>query len=91
MANNSKNDAENSIIITLENGSQAEGVILFTCEANHEEYVFYEFEGKVLAAKYDENNNLKEINHDEWSIVEKIYNDYVEAHKIEGDIDERDI
>lgn len=69
---------ERKINVTLENGKTVEGEILFTFEANGDDFVLYEINSEVFAAKVDENNNLSPVEEDEWPHVEKIFNQYME-------------
>ncbi len=76
--NNNNNDNElSSIIVTDENNQTHEGKIIFSFEENGDEYVIYELKDQVFGAKVDNNNNLTAINDDEWPLVEKIYNQYL--------------
>lgn len=69
---------ERKIEVKLENGKVAEGEILFTFEANGDNFVLYAIKEEVFAAKVDENNNLSPVEKDEWPYVEKIFNQYME-------------
>ena len=74
---------ERKIEVKLENGKSAEGEILFTFEANGDNFVLYSINEEVFAAKIDENNNLFPVEQDEWPHVEKIFNQYMEELKNE--------
>jgi len=56
---------ERTINITLENGEVAEGEILFTFEANGDDFILYSLNDEVFAAKIDEDNNLAQVEEDE--------------------------
>jgi len=74
---------ERTITITLENGTTVEGEILFTFELNGDNFILYELEDKMFAARIDEEDNLSPINEDEWPMIEKIYNQYIEDQEKE--------
>lgn len=76
---NNNNDTNRQIMITLENGKQQEGTILFTFETNGEDFVLYELDNQTFAAKIGEDDSLTAINEDEWTLVEKTYNQYIET------------
>lgn len=69
---------ERTIVVKDENGKTLEGEILFTFEANGDDFVLYAIEDQVFAAKVTEENELMPIEEDEWKLVEKIYNEYME-------------
>lgn len=76
--NNRMNNDENKILITTEDNKQVEGTILLHFEANGDDFVLYELKDRVHAAKIDGNNNLSPVEEDEWPLVEKIYNEFME-------------
>ncbi|MBX4210166.2 MAG: DUF1292 domain-containing protein [Mollicutes bacterium PWAP] len=72
---------ENRIItITMENGKEAEGKVIFTFETNGENFILYEVEGfeTIFAARINEKDELSEVQEDEWPIIEKVYKDFIE-------------
>ena len=85
MENNTNTNIEEDRIIeiTLEDGTKAEGEILFTFEANGDDFILYELNEELFAAKIDEQGNLKPIEEDEWSLVEKVYEEYQETFEEE--------
>ncbi len=79
MENNNKNiEEDRTIEITLDDGTKAEGEILFTFEANGDDFVLYELKEELFGAKINEEGELKPIAKDEWSLVEKVYEEYKE-------------
>lgn len=68
------------IYITNEEGKELEGEILFTFEANGDDFVFYLLEGteEVNVSKMDEEGNLKPVEEDEWKLLEKVFEEYQE-------------
>jgi len=74
---------ERTITITLENGKTLDGEVLFTFELNGDNFILYELDDKVHAARIDEEDNLSPINEDEWPMIEKIYNEYIEEQEKE--------
>ncbi len=73
-----ENNKDRTIEIELEDGEKVEGKILFTFEANGDDFVLYELKEQVFAAKVDDNNNLKAVEEDEWPLVEKVFKEYME-------------
>ncbi|CAM9093802.1 DUF1292 domain-containing protein [Mycoplasma marinum] len=85
---NNKNtnlDEDRIIEVVLENGEKAEGIILFTFEANGDNFVLYEIQEQLFAAKVDEQGGLKSVEEDEWSLIEKVYEEYQETYVEEGE------
>ena len=76
---------EKTILIKTENGKTLEGLILFTFEANGDNFVLYQIEDKVHSAKVDQEGNLSPVLEDEWKLVEKVYNQYLEENTEEED------
>ncbi len=74
---------ERTITVTLENGKTIDGEVLFTFELNGDNFILYELEDKVHAARIDEEDNLSPINEDEWPMIEKIYNEYIKEQEKE--------
>ena len=74
---------ERTITITLEDGSTVDGEVLFTFELNGDNFILYELEEKIFAARIDEEDNLSQVNEDEWPMIEKIYNQYIEDQEKE--------
>lgn len=84
-----KNIEDRTILVTDENGKDIEGTIIFTFEANGEDFVLYEIGEEAFAAKVSEEGNLSPVLEDEWKLVEKIYNEFLEDQdKYEVDEDE---
>ena len=75
---------DTTIVVTTEDGKKLEGQIVFTFEANGDDFVLYEINDEVFAAKVDEEGNLAEVEEDEWKLVEKVYKEWLE----EEDADE---
>ena len=74
---------ERTITVTLDNGSTIDGEVLFTFELNGDNFILYEIDEKLYAARIDEEDNLSPINNDEWPMIEKIYNNYIEEQEEE--------
>jgi len=74
---------ERTITVTLDNGSTIDGEVLFTFELNGDNFILYEIDEKLYAARIDEEDNLSPINNDEWPMIEKIYNDFIEEQEEE--------
>lgn len=66
------------IYVTTEDGKKLEGEIVFTFEANGDDFVLYQIGDEVFAGKVDEENNLSEVEEDEWKLVEKVYQEWLE-------------
>lgn len=79
----------NVLTITLEDNSQIDANILFTFNENGDQFIVYEIEelvnnelqGIAYAAKLREDNSIIPIENDEWEIVEKIFNDWLEDNE----------
>ena len=69
---------DTTIVVTTEDGKKLEGQIVFTFEANGDDFVLYEINDEVFAAKVDEEGNLAEVEEDEWKLVEKVYKEWLE-------------
>lgn len=76
---------DKEIFIIDENNNRLDGEILFTFEANGDHFALYVIEEKVYAGKVDEENNLRPIEEDEWKLVEKVFNEYMEKMEQEDD------
>lgn len=72
---------DNKIIIKDEKGNDVEGEIIFTFEANGDEFILYGINDEAFAAKIDEEGNLSPVEEDEWKLVEKIYNEFLEEEE----------
>ncbi len=72
-------EQEKLVNVTLKDGSIVEGEILFTFEANGDDFVLYGIDEEVFAAKINEEDNLSQIEEDEWPLVEKVFNEYIET------------
>lgn len=66
------------IVITDKDGKKLAGKILFVFEANGDNFALYQIDDHVYAGKIDEQNNLKPVEEDEWKLVEKVFNQYME-------------
>ena len=69
---------DRTITITNADGKEIEGEVLFTFEANGDDFILYGIEEEVFAAKIDDSGNLSKVEEDEWKLVEKIYNEFME-------------
>lgn len=69
---------ERTIIVKDKNDNNMEGQIIFTFEANGDNFVLYELNEEAFAAKVNEEGTLTPVMEDEWKLVEKIYNEYME-------------
>ncbi|MCP4337223.1 MAG: DUF1292 domain-containing protein [Mycoplasma sp.] len=70
---------ERKINVTLKDGKTVEGEILFTFDANGDDFVLYEINKEVFAAKVNENNELSAVEEDEWPLIEKVFNEYQDS------------
>lgn len=83
----------NVLTITLENGQIIDANIILTFKENGDQFIIYEIEEKndfneysvVYGSKIDENNLIKPIENDEWPIVEKIFNEWVEQNDLNNE------
>lgn len=75
---------DNIIDIELENGKKINANILFTFEENGDQFIMYEIDDIAYGAKIKEDNSLVAIEEDEWNLVEKIFNEWMEEN-IESD------
>lgn len=76
------------IYITTEDGKELEGEILFTFDANGDDFVFYVLEGseEVNVSKVNEEGALSPVEEDEWKLLEKVFEEYQEdMEKAEND------
>lgn len=71
-------EIDTRIFVTTEDGKKLEGEIIFTFEANGDDFVLYQIGDEVFAGKVDEENNLSEVEEDEWKLVEKVYQEWLE-------------
>lgn len=67
-----------TIFITDENNVKHEGEIIFSFTENGDEYIIYELNNQAFGAKINEHKKLSPIDDDEWPLVEKIYNQFLE-------------
>lgn len=72
---------DTSIFVTTEDGKKLEGEIVFTFEANGDDFVLYQINDEIHAAKVDEENNLTQLEEDEWKLVEKIYTEWLDEQE----------
>lgn len=78
----------NVLTITLEDGQVIDANVLFTFEENGDQYIIYEIEHEVdgeieyvaYAAKINDDNSITQISEDEWPIIEKIFNEWMEEN-----------
>lgn len=80
--------ANDKIFITTEDGREVEGEILFTFEANGDDFVFYTLgdSDEANVSKVDEEGNLKPVEEDEWKLLEKVFEEYQEdMERLEND------
>ncbi|NQZ65951.1 MAG: DUF1292 domain-containing protein [Mycoplasmatales bacterium] len=80
-----ENNDERTIIVTDENNNDVKGKVIFTFEANGEDYILYELNDNAYASKISETGDLSPILDDEWKLVEKIYNEFLEDQEKEGE------
>lgn len=71
------------IFIQDKNGNEKEMEILFTFEDNGKNFVLYydpeDENAEVFASIYDDDNNLTGIeNPEDWELVEKVFNQFME-------------
>ena len=78
-------EIDTRIFVTTEDGKKLEGEIIFTFEANGDDFVLYQIGDEVFAGKVDEENNLSEVEEDEWKLVEKVYQEWLEEAGDEED------
>ncbi len=69
---------DKKIEVKTEDGKTLQGEILFTFEANGDDFILYEINEEVFAAKIDDNKELRQVEEDEWPLVEKIFNQFME-------------
>ena len=79
------NNNENIIEIKTEDGKTLEGEILFTFEANGDDFIVYAVGDQPYPYKIDEHKNLTPVKEDEWPLVEKIFNQWVEEQEAEDE------
>ncbi|MGL5204634.1 MAG: DUF1292 domain-containing protein [Metamycoplasmataceae bacterium] len=65
------------VTITLDDESTVEAEIVFTFEENGDTYILYAIGETVHPAKIAEDDSLIMIEDDEWEIVEKIFNEFM--------------
>ncbi|MGL5732929.1 MAG: DUF1292 domain-containing protein [Metamycoplasmataceae bacterium] len=65
------------VTITLEDDSTVEAEVVFTFEENGDTYILYAIGDTVHPAKIAEDDSLIMIEDDEWDIVEKIFNEFM--------------
>ena len=78
--NNKENLKNNSIEVELKDGKKVNANIVFTFEENGDQFILYEINDVVYGAKLNEDNSLKQIEEDEWELVEKIFNEWNEEN-----------
>ena len=80
-----KDNTNKVITITLDDGKKVNAKVLFTFEVNGDDFILYELNDKAYAAKLNEDDSLSAVNEDEWSLVEKTYNQYIEAEDLKDE------
>ncbi len=78
--NNKENLKNNIIEVELKDGKKVNANIVFTFEENGDQFILYEINDVVYGAKLNEDNSLKQIEEDEWELVEKIFNEWNEEN-----------
>lgn len=76
-----KLSSDNVLQIELENGKWIDANILFTFEENGDQFIMYEIDDVAYGAKVNEDNSLVKIEDDEWNLVEKIFNEWLEEEE----------
>lgn len=71
-------DKDKTIEIILKDGSKVEGLLEMTFEANGDEYVIYSIDNTAYGARIREDDTLVAIEEDEWPLIEKLFNEYME-------------
>ncbi|MGL6125276.1 MAG: DUF1292 domain-containing protein [Metamycoplasmataceae bacterium] len=71
-------DKEKFVTITLEDESTIEAEVVFTFEENGDTYILYAIGDTVHPAKIADDDSLIMLENDEWEIVEKIFNEFME-------------
>ncbi len=74
--NNKENLKNNIIEVELKDGKKVNANIVFTFEENGDQFILYEINDVVYGAKLNEDNSLRQIEEDEWELVEKIFNEW---------------
>ncbi len=83
--NNKENLKNNIIEVELKDGKKVNANIVFTFEENGDQFILYEINDVVYGAKLNEDNSLKQIEEDEWELVEKIFNEWNEENNQDED------
>ncbi|MDK2819475.1 MAG: DUF1292 domain-containing protein [Mycoplasmataceae bacterium] len=65
------------VTITLDDNSQVEAEVVFTFEENGDVFILYAIDDIVYPAKIGEDDSLINLENDEWEIVEKIFNEFM--------------
>lgn len=66
------------VTITLDDKSQVEAEVVFTFEENGDTFILYAIDDTVYPAKIADDDSLILLEDDEWEIVEKIFNEFME-------------
>lgn len=66
------------VTITLDDKSTIEAEVVFTFEENGDTYILYAIGDTVYPAKIADDDSLIMIEEDEWEIIEKIFNEFME-------------
>ncbi len=72
---------DNVLNIELEDGKWVDASVLFTFEENGDQFIMYEIEEMAYGAKVKEDNTLIPIEDDEWDLVEKIFNEWLDEEE----------
>ncbi|MBD5423383.1 MAG: DUF1292 domain-containing protein [Mycoplasma sp.] len=73
------------INIELNDGTKVDANILFTFNENGDQFIFYEIDDVAYGAKVKDDDSLIAINDDEWELVEKIFNEWLEEQDQENE------
>ena len=69
------------VTITLDDESTVEAEVVFTFEENGDTFILYAIDDIVYPAKIAEDDSLITIENDEWEIIEKIFNEFMEEEE----------
>lgn len=78
-------NTDRKIIVKDEKGKEHEGEIIFTFEANGDNFVLYELEDDAFAMKVKEDGSMIPVEDDEWKLIEKIYSEYIEEMNFDSE------
>ena len=69
--------------VTMENGEIEKAELLFSFESSGDNFIMYAIKGAAYGAKLNKDGKLSKVYDDEWKLLEKMFNEYME-HK-DGD------